>query len=53
MLSPKLGEEDLDPSAPPAEYTPDDNDPVGDLTYCLTHPVVTPSQIACQQPPDR
>jgi RNA polymerase sigma factor (sigma-70 family) len=44
-----LWRKDHDPSAPTG-YAPDDDDPVGDLAYCVTHPIVTPSQIACEQP---
>ncbi|HWL38005.1 MAG TPA: sigma-70 family RNA polymerase sigma factor [Frankiaceae bacterium] len=34
-----------------AEYEPDPDDPVGDLTYCVTHPVITPERVYCEQPP--
>lgn len=37
--------------APPAvEYDPEPDDPVGDLAYCLGHPVITPERIYCEKP---
>ena len=35
------------------EYEPDADDPVGDLGYCLTHPVVSPTSVGCEEPPPR